>query len=254
MKISHLILVALCGQHAAHAMHPLHQAAYDGNYQQVEALVRARADVNQFDGSKMTPLEWAVIKNHVDIVKLLLESNANPNQSAYQFYPPLVHAVSEHEGAIVNLLLDHHAYGFVFPDDGRNLVHLAAQNGYVDIVESFLNHGADVDCQNLKNGWTPLHYAADCRRLNVVQFLLEHHANHNLRSKDGSTALKLATRKCFTEVMALLAAWPKKLCANARLTLLMGLHPRVGAASILNVLSQPLIRMLAEEYILPQYY
>ncbi len=47
---------------------------------------------------------------------------------------------------------------------------------------------------------------------------------------------------------------PQIKCAKARLTLLMGLHPRAGATSNLNVLSHDILRIIAEEYMLPEYY
>ena len=58
---------------------PLHLAASEGNFEAVEALVNAGADVNTPDVRKFNSLVWAVATDHPDprIVRLLLDKGAS---------------------------------------------------------------------------------------------------------------------------------------------------------------------------------
>jgi ankyrin repeat protein len=49
------------------------------DYSAIRELVAAGADLNEFDGYRMTPLLWAIMRGDMDAVKLLLENGAAPN-------------------------------------------------------------------------------------------------------------------------------------------------------------------------------
>jgi hypothetical protein len=88
-------------------------AARDGNYVQVLALLQAGADVNarsRING--YTPLIWASSRGHTETVHALLE-----------------------EGAEINARLG----------DGQTALMRASENGHVEIVKALLEAGADVN-------------------------------------------------------------------------------------------------------------
>lgn len=76
-------------------------------------------------------------------------------------------------------------------DEGKSLLHLAANDGRESVVRMLLDGGADISLQN-KDQWTPLHYAASYNHEAVVGLLLDRNANKKSRSKDGCTPLAFA--------------------------------------------------------------
>ena len=58
----------------------LHLAVREGQTQAVQALLEAKADINQqTPADKTSPLLLATINGHYDLAKLLLERGADPN-------------------------------------------------------------------------------------------------------------------------------------------------------------------------------
>ena len=70
-------------------------------------------------------------------------------------------------------------------------VHVAAREGYADILSLLLGHGADVDGRDL-NGQTPLHRAAWTAKVDTGKYLLDHGANINDQCDYKYTPLLLA--------------------------------------------------------------
>jgi ankyrin repeat protein len=70
-------------------------------------------------------------------------------------------------------------------------LHCAAEAGYVTIVQLLLAHGAEVDIKN-GEGRTPLHYAASLGRTEVIKLLLDHGANINAADTRSDTILHYA--------------------------------------------------------------
>uniref|UniRef100_A0A914CHA7 Uncharacterized protein n=1 Tax=Acrobeloides nanus TaxID=290746 RepID=A0A914CHA7_9BILA len=65
--------------------------------------------------------------------------------------------------------------------------------GYLDVVQWLVEHGADVNVKS-NNGETVLHSAAQWGSLAVVQWLVEHGADVNVKSNDGRTVLHSAAQ------------------------------------------------------------
>jgi len=76
-------------------------------------------------------------------------------------------------------------------DKGATPLHVAAEYGYSEIVEVLLEHGADPNIRD-KYGETPLHVAAAFGNSKVVEVLLEHGADPNARDDYGATPLHYA--------------------------------------------------------------
>ncbi|EKM54787.1 uncharacterized protein PHACADRAFT_56287, partial [Phanerochaete carnosa HHB-10118-sp] len=57
--------------------------------------------------------------------------------------------------------------------------------GHVDIARALLDHGAAVDTQE-KDGWTPLHLAAQFGHVDTARALLDHGADVDRQNKNGS--------------------------------------------------------------------
>ena len=71
------------------------------------------------------------------------------------------------------MLLKHGASAVFTQSDGIAPVHIAAQNGFVDIAESLLQHRPETIQSKDKAGHTPLYYAAANNQSEMVKLLLE---------------------------------------------------------------------------------
>ena len=70
---------------------------------------------------------------------------------------------------------------------GNVAIHIAAQNGKVDVVDYLLKNGAQVDAQNFK-GNTALHMSVEYKNDSTTRKLLELGADRNIKNIDGHAA------------------------------------------------------------------
>jgi len=77
----------------------------------------------------------------------------------------------------------------------RTPLHLASQNGNLDVVEYLVNQKADINAQ--ANGYspgTPLHLASQNGHLNIVEYLVNQNADINVTTNDDDS-------KCLIELL-----------------------------------------------------
>jgi ankyrin repeat protein len=90
---------------------------------------------------------------------------------------------------------------------GVQPLHMAAENGRIEVVRSLLAAEANLEAGRVyggKTGVTPLHLAVTRRHCQVVRALLEAGATVNAVDSDGTTALHVAARGGFVDEAALL--------------------------------------------------
>ncbi|XP_030379870.1 ankyrin-3 [Scaptodrosophila lebanonensis] len=78
--------------------------------------------------------------------------------------------------------------------NGLNALHLAAKDGYVDIVSELLQRGINVD-NATKKGNTALHIASLAGQKDVIKQLIQYNANVNVQSLNGFTPLYMAAQE-----------------------------------------------------------
>jgi ankyrin repeat protein len=151
---------------------PLYYASLCGFYQLVKHLVvKHPKDVNTWGGQMVSPLGVALYRGYLQVAELLYEHGADVCVRGSGEWT-LLHFTSE---------------GWEFMD----LADASEGGGLVDATRWLLNHGADANAQD-HNGWTPLLLAAESKHLEIVQMLLEHHADIHARNPRGEVALHLA--------------------------------------------------------------
>ena len=82
-----------------------------------------------------------------------------------------------------------------------NVLHLAAHNNHLKLVEILLSRGANVESAT-ERSWRPLHFASRVGHLDCVKLLLKHKAEVDAEtgSTDGSTPLQIAASAAHEEV------------------------------------------------------
>lgn len=86
-------------------------------------------------------------------------------------------------------------------DCGLNLVHWAADRGFVDILKILLSYGINVDLTDSENQ-TALHYAVSCGHVECVELLLANGAKADIKDNDGVDPLSLANDDAIKKLLS----------------------------------------------------
>lgn len=131
-------------------------AVHRGNVEIVKKLIKAGLPLDARDDADQTALMIAAWEGNLEIVKILLEA-----------------------GAQIDLATN----------DGSTALSLAIESGEIDTVKELIDRGAKlID----RNGYNPLHEAAQLDFTDLIQFLLSHGIDVNKGTNERQTALMLA--------------------------------------------------------------
>jgi ankyrin repeat protein/Tol biopolymer transport system component len=201
---------------------PLHLACLNRHPEMAQFLLENGADIEAVDGVKRTPLILSVEGRDMRVVKILVENGADINAQAIRRYTALLWAARNGFEEMVNYLIDQ---GTAIETDmlltafeqaalngmarlfelvlerGFNVKEIAGSDpdficpavagGSARIVELLLKNGFVLDHVD-EHGWTPLHYAASSRHLDVIEYILAQDVDINARNAKGETAYNLA--------------------------------------------------------------
>lgn len=238
-----LLRVALAGLHGEYCQDDINEAlvlaASNGNYECVEILLAAEADVNSVDLDGDSALMLACSKDYMKIVDLLLSYGCDVNLSSHcgqtAFHmasyhqhqdiverlltignidvnlqnrygdTPLMLAITSGQAEIVKLLIHADADVNLRNLDKDSSLHFAAKNGFLEIVEMLLECGAEIDAQNLW-GYTPVLQAAMENHREVVQKLIENNCDIHKACQADKTPLHYASNRGHVECVKILLA------------------------------------------------
>ncbi|KAF1786451.1 Ankyrin repeat-containing domain [Phytophthora cactorum] len=141
------------GYTGMHRRTPLHWAAITGAVEAVSMLLDSGSDPDFQDIFGRSPLHWAARVNKPEVVRLLLTKGADVNLRDYRDHTPLLCAAS-------------------------------SKNVSVDLFDSLVQHGADID-DRLPNGDTALHIAMKCEQKGTALALLDAGADVMETNRDG---------------------------------------------------------------------
>ena len=164
-----------------------------GNNLQVVALLLDRgADINAINDRGISVLLRAILFNpNLDVVSLLLDRGAELSSKEKEKFGTTLHLAASYNlnPDIISLLLGR---GFNFDMD--EVMHHAALNWHLEVVEQFLAMGANIEAED-EEGRRPLHVAA---RINadpeIVGVLIDNGAELNVRNSAGRTPLHEAMK------------------------------------------------------------
>jgi ankyrin repeat protein len=173
-------------------MTPLLFAVRDGNVAMTRLLLELGADVNQTSGNHTSPLLIALLNGQVTLASELLEKGADPNVIDDYKRGALFAAIELRN-------FNHDKYPFLY-DDGRDPLELikamlakgANPNQQTDTTPVHGLMQFDGSWANF-DGQTPFIRAALSGDIAVMRLLLQHGADPNIATKEGSTALMAAS-------------------------------------------------------------
>merc|ERR1711925_2308 len=146
-------------------------AAQHGLSNVVQFLISKGAEKEHFTNEYHTPLSLAVSQNNLKVVQVLFEDWISPNshEPPYLHLSPLFHVKSRE---IAQLLIENDAVTHqTYNEKNQSPLTVACQNGYLDVVEFFLDD--DLDVNHLDNdNKTPLFYALTNKHHDVVNVLI----------------------------------------------------------------------------------
>ncbi|WP_341815922.1 ankyrin repeat domain-containing protein [Wolbachia endosymbiont (group B) of Idaea biselata] len=208
-----------------HHISPLHCAAEKGRLNVVKFLIERKADLNRQDEKGGSPLHYAIQADHFNTARYLLVKGANIDLVDKDNHNPLYFTTFSNILAIlcplwqkvdvtpfnnsisflslpgVQLLIEIGVNVNQYDKHDMNLLHYAAIDGRLSIIEYLIKKGADVNACGGKYDVKPLHYAAMNGHLNIVEKLIEEGANVNACDKCGTSPLHYAAMRGHFDVV-----------------------------------------------------
>ena len=171
----------------------LHLAVEKGSKKMVKMLLDYSANPMARNRlSSQTTLHSAVTMGHIDIAKGIIEALLNSRRKNGDC--ALHSAVMARNENSIDVLIRHGSdidcKGFM----GRTPLHLAASNGFSDMIIVLLHRGARINEKDLTNGATPLHLAATFGQGSAVSLLVREGAAVRIHDRLGQTAREGALR------------------------------------------------------------
>lgn len=187
----------------------IHNAVKDGDLDSIKALADSDREVlNKQDESGKTPLHLAIEMDHTDIARYLIEQGANTNLTDHDNETPLHYSASAGNLEIGRLLLEK---GTTSLNDSNAVkhggfvgnwtpLHLACLNSHPEMVQLLLDHNANIEVRDGVQR-TPLILSVEGGDMQVVQILVKNGADINAQAIRGYTALLWAARNDFEEMV-----------------------------------------------------
>ena len=207
LALTSLIVSGLAGvAAAAPTVSPLVEAARMQDPTRVRTLLSQKADVNVRSTDGSTALLWLAHWNDVDTADLLLRAGAEANAANDFRMTPLSEACTNGNAALVRLLLKSGANPNTAIATGETPLMTCAKTGSADAVRMLIEYGAAIDAKEPAQDQTALMWAASEHHADVVNALIQAHADLRASTKLGFTAIHFAARVGDLESVKLLLA------------------------------------------------
>ncbi len=163
---------------------PIVEAARVGDAAEVRRLLAQKADVNAAAGDGMTALHYAAFHGNAELAQALLKAKASVTSTTRLGDNTPLHVAARHgHGAVVRLLLAAGAKPDVPTSAGATALHLAASAGDTVAIQALVRAKANLNARETEWGQTPLMFAAANDRGAAVRALLAAGADPSLRTE-----------------------------------------------------------------------
>ena len=150
----------------------------------------------------------AAAENDLQLANILLEYKCRIELKDNFQRNALFYSINTKNGdpsAMINLLVTN-GIEINEPDvEGHTPLTLAVTKGLKNVVNILLDHGADVNYRNIKDGNTPLHYVAIMNNVDIVYTLLSRKPILCIRNKNEQTPMEVAATCAKTEIYQIFA-------------------------------------------------
>ena len=171
---------------------PLLKMALEGNFENVEELIKLGANVNSTDQFGNTALH---LTSDFEIAKILVKHGALINISNLQNETPMTSAIDKGVIPIVTMLLNHRAEvtGITKNTKYLHLFGLYYKDG-PELMKTLIEKGADIHARDFRKN-TVLHLAISKKCLAFASWLIREKADVNAKNIFDETPLTLAIQK-----------------------------------------------------------
>jgi len=139
-------------------------------------------------------------------VRVLADKGANIDLARTDGYTPMHMAAENGYHEVVRVLTDKGADLDLADEEGYTAVYVAAQNDHHEVVRVLADKGANLDLAHERGG-TPAFVAAYHGHLQIVRLLADKGADLDLADEEGRTPLSIATHRGHDEVVQFLSTW-----------------------------------------------
>ena len=235
--IKRLLVIGLNAQDG-NGKTPLILAAWRGDLQTTQQLLRDGADVSIIDSMGENVVHYAARQNNLDVLATVLQTSADKNLKSREGYrqTPLFTPATVGNVAVLRILLEHGVDPDIQDKGKFTALQWATQQGKVECIKVLLEYGANINTRSSKkitplisaaisgvlesaillveagadinaaskDGYTALIYAAYYGHADIVKYLLNKGADRNAATIKGETALTIAEKKKYDAVVAIL--------------------------------------------------
>ncbi|KAK5125396.1 hypothetical protein LTR85_000505 [Meristemomyces frigidus] len=192
----------------------LHWAVKEDLPDMVDLLLASGADIESQDAEGLRPLQLAIRAVNTTMVVHLLEKGALAIHADWTVNEGVLDLPLDSLSSLVSMSIqastqtaDSLAAKQILSaqnQDGNTLLHAAVRNGWTDLVQNLVHHGANLDSRNVL-GETALHVGlrADCLTTECARAIVSAGARLDVADERGRTALDCAVRKGVADLVLL---------------------------------------------------
>ena len=171
----------------------LHHSAISGKYELFTYFADMMPDIYVKTKAGLNCLHIAAFRGHLDLSKKLIDNHEfDVNISDIDGFRALHHSVKSGKCELVAYFADKGTDVYLKTKNGRNCLHIAAENGYLDLFKTLIDkydfnvHTADYD------GCTSLHHSAISGNYKLVTYFAEKGIDFYLKTNNEKNCLHIA--------------------------------------------------------------
>ncbi|XP_066038368.1 ankyrin repeat and death domain-containing protein 1B [Chamaea fasciata] len=206
----HKARLDMAGQHGLLTV--IHLAAWTGNLDIMQKLVKAGADQKAKNEEGMNVLHFAAQSNSIKIDDYFLQdlhlkdSNKPDGKDKKPFLLASEKGLVDMIKNLIALKLftsEKDKENVYFPQKGNTALHLAAKNGHSEVVEILLERWEEINYLK-QNGETPFFLAVEGGHEKCAELLLEAGSDINVSTQNNSSALQVAVQNGYLPLVTFL--------------------------------------------------